>query len=96
MLNITATGGNYYSVTLTPGERIPVKAGDLTGLWFASEALGINYDYCNPDTYPEGGGMRKSSSFLAEDLAASDVVTIPPKTSRTCQAISFRAIVSVG
>ena len=94
MLDITATGGNYYSVTLTPGERIPVKAGDLTGLWFASEALGINYDYCNPDTYPEGGGMRKSSSFLAENLAASDVVTIPPKTYGTCQVISFRAIVT--
>ena len=94
MLNITKVGGNYYNVTLTPGERIAVKAGDVTGIWYAYDKLGIAYDYCNPDTYPEGSGMRKSSTVLAEDLHAADVISIPLKSSNTCQAISFRAIVT--
>ena len=94
MLSMTNVWSNYYKVTLTTGERIAVKAGDVTGIWYADDKLGIAYDYCNPDAYPEGSGMRKSSTVLAEDLHAADVISIPLRSSNTCQSISFRAIIT--
>ena len=80
-------------MTVPEGERIAVRAGDVTGIWYSgADRLGIAYSYCSTNAYPESGMMRKS--MVAESLAVYDVLNIPLKTSNTCQKFSFRAVIS--
>ena len=95
MFTVSATEGGVYDMTVPEGERIAVRAGDVTGIWYSgADRLGIAYSSCGANAYPESGMMRMSGSMIAESLAVYDVLNIPLKTSNTCQKFSFRAVIS--
>ena len=82
-------------MTVPEGERIAVRAGDVTGIWYSGgDRLGIAYSSCGANAYPESGMMRMSGSMRAERLAVYDVLNIPLIRSYTCQKFSFRAVIS--
>ncbi|KAL8570787.1 hypothetical protein ACOMHN_006937 [Nucella lapillus] len=96
-VTITSSEPRLYMLEVPEEERTLVQAGDIIGVLYGADRLGIPYSLCSQESYPESYNVYWSEPLTPDTVLIDDIYSFSyTGGSYLCRTFSFRAIVEQG